>query len=248
MSLFWRLRVLAFYAIISFVVVSFFVFFCIPVQLIGAPYSWRYKISEVFSYIFIYLMWLVCEIKFEVEGIEKLPKDGRPYLALGNHQSFWENFFMQLIIPKHSWVIKKELLDIPIFGRGLIMVRPIAVDRKNNRSVIQILDEGARKIESGLSIVMFPESTRISVHNNVRFKVSAAKLAVNSKVPVALIAHNAGLVWPKGFWFKQKGVVKVKIIETIYPKDYGHQDARELNLYIEKKINTEKAKLVELGV
>ena len=72
----------------------------------------------------------------QIEGQEILPKDGKPYLALANHQSFWENFFMQLIIPKHSWVIKRELETIPIFGWGIKTVQPIAVDRNNNRSII----------------------------------------------------------------------------------------------------------------
>lgn len=244
----WHLRVLVFYGIISVVLIFFFLFFCIPVELIGAPYIVRYKASEIFSYIFIYLMWFICGIKFSIENIEFLPRDSKPFIALANHQSFWENFFMQLIIPKHSWVVKRELLDIPVFGKCLKAVRPIAVDRTNHRSVLQILEEGAKKIESGLSIVMFPESTRISVNRNVAFKPSAAKLAINTNVPVVLIAHNAGLVWPKGFWFKQSGIVIVKIIEVINPSDYKNQDPRELNLYIENKINSEKEKLVELGV
>jgi len=227
---------------------SFFVLFCIPVQFIGAPYSWRYKMSEIFSYIFIYLIWAICGIKFKTEGLEKLPRDGKPYLVLANHQSFWENFFMQLIIPKHSWVVKQELLDIPVFGRCLKTVRPIAVDRKNSRSVVQILKEGERKIDAGLSIVMFPEATRIAVDKSVSFKVSAAKLALNAKVPIALIAHNAGLVWPKGFWFKQDGTVQVKVIEVISAEEAAKKDARELTAYIQEKVNSEKSKLVSDGV
>lgn len=244
MSLSWRLRVLTFYAIISIVMLFFFIFLAIPIQFIGAPNSLRYKMSEVFSYIFVYLMWAVCGIKFEVEGLDKLPTDGKPYLALANHQSFWENFFMQLLIPKHSWVVKKELLDVPVFGRCLKIVRPIAVDRSNNRSVVQILDEGASKIESGLSIVMFPEATRILVDKSVSFKPSAAKLALDTKVPIALIAHNAGLFWPKGFWFKKEGTIKVKVVEFMSPKKAAKYDVRELTTYIQEKINTEKNKLV----
>jgi len=248
MSWSWRLKVIVFYTIISVVMTSFFVLFCIPVQFIGAPYSWRYKMSEIFSYIFIYLIWVICGIKFETEGVDKLPHDAKPYIALANHQSFWENFFMQLIIPKHSWVVKQELLDIPIFGRCLKTVRPIAVDRSNSRSVVQIIKEGERKIDDGISIIMFPESTRVSVDKTVSFKVSAAKLALNAKVPIALIAHNAGLVWPKGFWFKQQGTVKVKVIEVMLPEEFANQDARELTLYIQNTINLEKNKLAELGV
>lgn len=244
----WRLRTLAFYTVISFFMVSFFILLCIPMQLLKAPYAFRYKVSEIFSYIFIYLIWLICGIKFNVEGQEILPKDGKPYLALANHQSFWENFFMQLIIPKHSWVIKKELESIPVFGWGIKTVQPIAVDRNNNTSVTQILEEGSKKIEAGLSLVIFPEATRVKVDKNVKFKASAAKLAINANVPIVLIAHNAGLVWPKGFWFKQSGTIKVKIIEYIAAEKVISQDARELTAYIQEVINKEKNKLVELGV
>ena len=134
-------------------------------------------------------------------------------------------------------------MDIPVFGRCLKTVRPIAVDRTNNRSVTQILEEGERKIDSGLSIVMFPESTRVSVDNSVRFKVSAAKLALNTKVPIALIAHNAGLVWPKGFWFKRLGTIRVKIIEYIVIEKVISQDVRKLTDCIEVPINQEKKSL-----
>lgn len=188
-------------------------------------------------------MWGICGIKFEVEGLEKLPRNTKPYLALANHQSFWDNFFMQLIIPKHSWVIKKELLDIPIFGQCLRIVRPIAVDRSNNRSVVQILEEGAMKIESGLSIVMFPESTRVPVDRSVSFKPSAAKLALNTKSPIALIAHDAGKYWPKGFWFKKEGTIKVKVLEFMPAKEVEKYDVRELTAYMQEKINTAKDQL-----
>lgn len=215
-------------------------------QLLGAPYAFRYKIAEIFSYIFIYLLWFVCEIKFELEGKEKLPSDDKPYLVLANHQSFWENFFMQLIIPKHSWVIKKELLDIPIFGWGLKSVLPIAVNRNNNGSVTQILKEGSEKIKNGLSLIVFPESTRVSVEKSIKFKASAAKLAINTGVPIVLIAHNAGLFWPKGFWFIKSGTIKVKVLEYMHPDDIANYDARTLTAYIQERINTEKNELRRL--
>ena len=248
--MFWRSRVLTFYTIISIIMVLFFILFWVPMQLSNVSYSSRYKVAELFSYIFIYLLWLVCGIKFKVIDREKLPVDGNPYIALSNHQSFWENFFMQIIIPEHSWVIKKELFDIPVFGFGLRSVAPIAVDRSDSRSVVQILEEGNKKIESGLSIVMFPEGGTVKPDCSVKFKPSAARLALNTGVPVVLIVHNAGLVWPKGFWFKRPGTVKVKIIECLSSaqiNSYG-ADARELTYYIQEKINSEKKILIDLGV
>ncbi len=246
----WRLRALVFYTIISVTMVLFFILFWVPMQLSYVSYSFRYRVAELFSYIFIYLLWLVCGIKFTVTGRENLPVDGKPYIVLSNHQSFWENFFMQLLIPQHSWVIKRELFDIPVFGFGLRSVLPIAVDRSNNRSVIQILEEGSKKIEAGLSLIMFPEGGTVKIDRSVKFKPSAAKLALNTRVPIVLIVHNAGLVWPKGFWFKRSGTVRVKVIECISSEEIStySADARELTDYIQEKINSEKKVLIDLGV
>ncbi len=83
---------------------------------------------RIFSYIFIYLAKFTCGINYEVIGREKLPQNSKPYVVIANHQSFWENFFMQLIISKHSWIMKEELFDIPVFGRGLRMLDPIAIN------------------------------------------------------------------------------------------------------------------------
>jgi 1-acyl-sn-glycerol-3-phosphate acyltransferase len=233
--MFWRFRVLAFYTIISVIMVLFFILFWVPMQLTAVSYGLRYKVAELFSYIFIYLLWLVCGIKFTVIDREKLPVDGNPYIALSNHQSFWENFFMQVIIPEHSWVIKKELFDIPVFGFGLRSVSPIAVDRSDSRSVVQILEEGSKKIESGLSLVMFPEGGTVKIDRSVKFKPSAARLALNTGVPVVL---------------KRPGTVKVKVIECLSSEQissYG-ADARALTDYIQEKINSEKKILIDLGV
>ncbi len=242
--MFWRLRILAFYSILGFFVLAFFAFCCVPMHYLNAGYNFRYKVAESFSYIFVFLAKTLCGIKYEVMGMEKLPKDGKPHVILANHQSFWENLFMQLIIPKHSWVIKQELFDIPIFGWCLRTVNPIAVDRSNSLSVVQILNEGQRKIEEGLSIIMFPEATRVKIDKNVKFKPSAAKLAMNTNVPIVLIAHNAGVYWPKGFWFRKSGLISVKILEIIPVQKYKDYDVRTLTDYIENRINKEKEILV----
>ena len=243
MFMLWRFRIIAFYTIISFISLLFFIGICIPLRFIKTSYSFRYKICYVYSHIFIYLLWGVVGIKYGVHGLEKLPAKG-PYLVLSNHQSFWENFFMQVIIPEHSWVIKRELFNIPVFGWGLNIVEPIAVDRSDTSSVVQILNEGQKKLNQGLPIIIFPESTRIKVDKTVGFKPSAAKLALAAKVPVVLIAHNAGTLWPKGVWFKEPGLITVKVLEVIPPEEILQHDARSLTNYIQDRINTEKNLLV----
>ncbi|MFY9589945.1 lysophospholipid acyltransferase family protein [Rickettsia endosymbiont of Halotydeus destructor] len=240
--MFWRLRILLFYGLLSIFTFIFFVICYIPVTFFNVNYQIRYKIGVIFSYAFIWLARLCCGLKYQVEGLEKLPKV--PSIVVSNHQSFWDQIFMQLIIPEHSWVLKRELFNIPLLGWGLRMVNPIAVDRNVNISVTQILREGQEKINQGLWLIIFPESTRVPPERTVKFKPSAVKLASLSKVPIVMMAHNAGLFWPKGFWFKKPGTIQVKIIGVISAEEVEHSEVRELNEKIEGIINEEKQKLL----
>jgi len=206
-------------------------------------YDIRYKIGFVYSHVFIWLAKVTCGLNYQVSGLDKLPTT--PSIVLSNHQSFWDNIFMQIIIPEHSWVLKRELFNIPLFGWGLRMVKPIAVDRNANISVKQILTEGQKKILEGLWLIIFPESTRLKPEETKKFKPSAVKLASITKVPIVMIAHNAGVYWPKGFWIKQPGIIKVTIIDVISVEEIEQTDVRILTEKIEHVINSEKQRLFE---
>jgi 1-acyl-sn-glycerol-3-phosphate acyltransferase len=238
----WRLRILLFYGLLSTFTFVFFLICYLPVTFFNINYQIRYAIGAIFSYAFIWLARICCGLKYKVEGIEKLPTI--PSIVVSNHQSFWDQIFMQLIIPKHSWVLKRELFNIPLLGWGLKMVNPIAVDRNTNISVNQILKEGQEKLKKGLWLIIFPESTRVLPEKTMKFKPSAVKLATVAEVPMVMIAHNAGLYWPKGFWFKKPGTIQVKIIGVIEKAEVKGADVRLLNDKIERIINDEKQKLL----
>jgi 1-acyl-sn-glycerol-3-phosphate acyltransferase len=248
----WKFRILLFYFVISIITISFYFTVFLPITLTlrilsitcdfeDKAYDLRYKIAVVFSQIFIWITKVIVGLNYKVEGLEKLPKV--PSLVLSNHQSFWENVFMQLIIPKHTWVMKKELFNIPFFGWGLKEMRPIAVDRSQNHSILQIINGGKEKFLLDHWVIMFPEATRLKVNQSTKFKASAAKLALEANVPIVLIAHDAGLYWPKGFWIT-KGTIQVKIIDILRPDQIKHHDSRSLTDYIQNIINTEKEALI----
>jgi 1-acyl-sn-glycerol-3-phosphate acyltransferase len=67
---------------------------------------------------------------------------------------------------------------------------------------------------------------------------------MNTNVPIILIAHNAGVCWPKGFWFRKPGLISVKILEVIAVEKYEDYDVRTLTDYIQDRINKEKEILV----
>jgi len=238
----WHLRVILFYFTIAVTTIAFY-----PVllmyYLLNFSYIYKYNLADLYSRIFINSAKLICGLRYKISGLEKLPKG--PAVVLVNHQSFWDNMAVQLTAPCHSWVIKRELLNIPVFGWGLGMLDPIAVNRKDNMSVGQILKTGRQKINDGLWVVIFPEGTRLNPNEHRKFKPSGAKLAIDCNVPIVLIAHNAGMCWPKHIWIKKPGLIEVEILSVIHPDDFNSKDPRELTLHIEQVINTAKDRLAK---
>lgn len=239
----WNLRVLCFYGVVTIFTIVFVTAFLLPLKFLNFKYHIKYKLAEIFSYIFIFIAKYICGLKYSVSGLHKLPQG--PCVVLANHQSFWDNVFMQIIIPQHSWIIKRELFKIPFFGWGLKIMDPIAVDRSDNISVKQILREGQKKLRNGLWVIIFPESTRLRPDQHTKFKPSAIKLASMAKVPIVLMAHNAGVYWPKGFWVKKPGTIQVKIIDVIPVEEVSNLDVRALTEKTEQIINSEKQILFE---
>ena len=242
-NIFWYTRIIFFYFIGVIATASLFPFLCF-LHILKVPYEYKYFIGKIYSKWIIFLAKYICGLKYQVMGLEKLPQG--PAVVMSNHQSFWENFFVQLIIPQHSWVIKKELLDIPVFGWGLGMVEPIAVDRTNSMSVNQITKSGSDKIKQGLWIIIFPESTRVKPNEYKKYKPSGVKLAIDNKIPIVLMAHNAGLFWPKAFWIKKPGMIRVEILSVIKTDKFVADDIRSLTADIEQQINQVKDSLVKL--
>jgi|GEM_PF-563086 len=239
----WRLRILCFYSVICTFTLAFFIIFCLPLTIIKVKYSTKYRLAKFFSEVFITSAEFICGLKYDVEGMDMLPRQAS--IAIGNHQSFWDNFIVQIIIPEHSWIIKRQLFKMPLFGWALKMAEPIAVDRTASLSVKQILREGQKKLEKGQWLIIFPESTRLLPGQTAKFKPSATKLAQISKVPIVLFVHNAGVFWPKGFWIKKPGTIKIKFLEVIYPEQAASYDVRGLTEHIEQLINNGKQVLHE---
>jgi 1-acyl-sn-glycerol-3-phosphate acyltransferase len=238
MTFLWRLRVLLFYFL-----VSIWSCFCCSILFIlhifGANYNIKYIIAYFYSLGFLKSLKITCNIDYVIEGRDNIPSKSC-VIAL-NHQSFWDNIVVVAIFPKQSWVMKRELFKIPFFGWGLKMMDTIAVDRSNDLSVAQILKKGTEKLKQNISIIIFPEGTRLNYGDSRNFKPSFAKLAISNNVAILPVVHNAGLYWPKGFWLKQSGVIKIKIGAPI--QTCVKDDAREMSAKIQNWINEEKSKI-----
>jgi len=167
----------------------------------------------------------VCGITCEVTGIEHLPAG--PAVIISNHQSAWETLFFQLVFPPQSYILKAQLLWIPLFGWGLAANRPVAINRARKvRALEQLLRQGAARLDEGRWLVVFPEGTRRPPGAPGKFQAGGALVAAKTGAPIVPVAHNAGLFWPKQAFLKKPGVIRMRIGEAI---DSEGQDARELN-------------------
>ena len=162
------------------------------------------------------IWWLrvTCGIRHEVSGLEHLPKT--PSIILSKHQSAWETLAFQAIFPTQVYVLKRELLWIPIFGWGLAMSSPIAIDRSAGREALKkLVSKGEHRLQQGLWVVIFPEGTRKAPGEKGKYQIGGAWLATHTKTQVVPVAHNAGRFWPKNSFIKKPGVIHLHIGKPI---------------------------------
>lgn len=201
----------------------------------------RYRITSGWAHIMLYLIRVICGVRYRVLGMENIPKI--PSIVLSKHQSAWETLAFQQIFPPQVWVLKKELLRIPFFGWGLAMTSPIAINRSSGRAALkQIVQQGKDRLNQGLWIVIFPEGTRIVPGEKGKYAIGGAWLATHTGVPVVPVAHNAGEFWGKNSFIKRPGTITVSIGTPIDPAGMG---VSELNARVEAWIELEVTRISE---
>lgn len=203
------------------------------------PLKTRYWIITRWSHFFIFWGKITCGLNFIVENPENLPKQN--VIVFSNHQSTWETVFFQVLLPMQTWVLKKELLYIPIFGWGLALIEPIAINRKQFNSIKELIRQGSEKLKQGIFVIIFPEGTRMKPGQTRPFSRSGAALAHATHYPILPIVHNAGLFWPRGLLVKKSGTIRVKIGPLIETTD---KTITEINDIAEHWIHQESKSLL----
>lgn len=213
---------------------------CFIILMVVLPYRWRHRIATGWGDTTVWLARWICGIKWEVHGRENLGKDAA--IAMVSHQSTWETVFMPLLVRDQVWVLKKELVRLPIYGWAMALLRPIAIDRsKRKKAMEQVIEQGRQRIDYGFWVVMFPEGTRSAAETPKPFKHGAARLAEALNVPVIPVAHNAGLFWPRRGTM-HPGTVQVHIGQAI---DTTGLSMLEINDLAEKWITEVRGQCVE---
>lgn len=186
------------------------------------------------SFLITWLRWS-CGVDYEVEGAENITADNA--IILSKHQSSWETFGLQRIFPPQTWVLKQELMRIPIFGWALKAAGAIAIDRTaGKQALMQVIEQGQDRLDRGYWVVVFPEGTRTPPGTRRKYSAGGALLAARTGYPVVPVAHNAGSFWGKRFLITP-GTVKVSIGPVIATADRKAGDINaEAEAWIEAKM------------
>jgi 1-acyl-sn-glycerol-3-phosphate acyltransferase len=191
------------------------------------PFRQRYYLITRWAAFQMWAVRVLCGLHFQVSGREHLSRG--PAIIMCKHQSTWETFSLSLIFPPQTWVLKREVMWIPLFGWALALLKPIAIDRGSKREAIQqVIAQGRERLDAGIWVTVFPEGTRVAPGQRRRWGHGGAVLAAQTGYPVIPVAHNAGHFWPRRKLLKRPGTIQLVIGPAIEPRGRGHEEILRL--------------------
>ena len=156
--------------------------------------------------------------KIIIKGKENLISEGKFFIAC-SHQSMFETFFLQTIFNSPVFILKKELLRIPVFGMYLKKIGSISIDRdKISKENLGFSDKIKSVINSSnRPIIIFPQATRMTFEDRTPFKKGVSRIYEDLQIKCQPVAINSGNIWPKSGKLKPNGILVVSILKEIEP-------------------------------
>ena len=200
------------------------------------------KMAELWGRVSVWLLRVVCGTRMELRGLENLPKGA--LIVAAKHQSTWETFALLKLFDDYTFIVKRELMWIPIFGWCMWKGRMIPVDRGARVQALNNMTARAKsEISGGRQLVIFPEGTRRAPGAEPRYKFGVAHLYAEIGVPCVPVALNSGLFWPRRSFRKLPGTIVAEFLPPIMPGLGKEQFLRRL----EHDIETATARLIAEG-
>jgi 1-acyl-sn-glycerol-3-phosphate acyltransferase len=180
------------------------------------PYRVLVAVAKSWGRSNLRLLRLVCGIDVAWIGLEKIPRG--PLIVAAKHQSSWETFALLTLFDDPTFIVKRELMWIPVFGWYIWKARMIPVDRGARTQALVAMTERARvQLEGNRQLVIFPEGTRRAPGAEPAYKFGVAHLYAETGAPCLPVALNSGLVWPRRKFLRHPGTVRVEILDPIPP-------------------------------
>lgn len=210
----------------------------IGLPLLLAPSSAIYGIGRLWARVCMFCLKRIVGLDWEVRGA---PPPGAALVA-AKHQSAWETLALTLLLERPAFVMKRSLLWAPPFGPYLAKAGMVAIDRSGGSKTIRgMTTAAAAAIEEGRAVVIFPEGTRRAVGAPPAYHPGVAALYRGLDTPVAPVALNSGLFWPRNAFMKRPGRIVIEFLDPIEPG----LDRRAFMARLEDEIETATRRLVE---
>ena len=156
--------------------------------------------------------------KIIIKGEENIIRNKKFFIA-ASHQSMFETFFLQTIFNSPVFILKKELLIIPLFGWYLKKIGSISIKRnKVSKENLGFFSDISKQVNSSdRPIIIFPQGTRLPPEDRVPFKKGSSRIYEELKIPCQPIAINSGNTWPKNGSLKINTILTISILKPIEP-------------------------------
>ena len=183
-----------------------------PVLLFPSRYA--RAVARFWGYMTYLLLWLI-GITQTVTGDRHLD---RQVLYAVKHQSAWETIILSWLLAAPAFVLKRELLRLPIIGWFFLKTGCIAVDRSAGMKALRKMRTAGEDLaQKGRSMLIFPQGTRVAPGADQPYEIGVFSLYQATGLPVVPVALNSGHVWPRNSWLKYPGRITVEFLDPIEP-------------------------------
>lgn len=180
------------------------------------PWRWGFWILPIWCNVNLFLLRWVGGVKSEIRGLDNLPEEG--CIIASKHQSAWETFALLAHLKAPSFILKRELRAIPVFGWYIWKLRQIPVDRGKRSAALASMARSAEEaINLQRHIIIFPEGTRRPAGAEPKYKYGIAHLYSSLNCKVVPVAVNSGVYWPRRRFFRFPGTISAQILPPIEP-------------------------------
>ncbi|KAA0968592.1 1-acyl-sn-glycerol-3-phosphate acyltransferase [Aureimonas fodinaquatilis] len=198
------------------------------------PEASCWKIVKNWARSSLWLLRCVAGTRSVIRGQENLPSGA--FIVAAKHQSFWETFALVPQLPRPTFILKKELMRIPLFGAYCRRMGMIPIDRQRRGAVMSaMLDRASEAMAQGRQIIIFPEGTRTTPGAEPNYRPGIHFLYAGLNVPVVPVALNAGLFWPRQAFLRRPGTITAEFLPAIAPGMEREQFLALLRDVVEEK-------------
>ena len=192
--------------------------FIIALPTLFMPAKFTLLFGKFLGHYVILIVKIFLNTKIEIKGIENIPKNEK-YFVASAHQSMFETFALQAVLDYPVFILKKELLKIPLFGLYLKKIKSIEIVRDTTtKDNLNFFEKVASIIKNeSRPLLIFPQGTRLKPDERLPFKKGVGRIYEALDISCVPIALDSGKVWPKKGIVKNPGKITISILEKIKP-------------------------------